>query len=419
LLVPPPFEQDRTVVLALQTLTTQASSHVLDLFGIYHNVSGHMFEVNGQKLMVEQACGGVNSLLSIIACTVFFVLLVRRPRVRAILLVVSALFWVLFANVARVVLVVYLFVRGIDVTGSKQRMLLGFDVKGWDHAAIGIVLFLVALGLIWSTDRLLEALAAPVLTGPGTIQPPRVAVPESRTVSGHWTWLGYWPAGAAFGLLLGLYIAGHIITGSGFGFSLEGRKLASVEDLKKETLVDTLSSGGAKILAYQPETRGEGNEFGGNSRSWKYRQGEVEGLISVDYPFPGWHDLTRCYTSQGYKVLEEKVVPATGPNGIGYVVITLERPGYRNGFLLLTEFNGEGSFLEPRRSGSDMTFMRQSAFFNRLISRAGATKIDPPGPIYQCQLFIETYKPLSPTEQDRAQKLFLETVPKVIAGPSK
>src|SRR5262249_50667112 len=142
LAVPPPFELDRQLILWLQSLTAQWSSRVLDLLGVFHVMAGNVVEIGGRRLLVEEACSGVNSLFSIFACTLFFVFWARRPLVQSLLLLTAAVAWVIVANVARVTLVAYACARwGLDLTA------------GWRHEGLGVLLFAVALGLLWSTDR--------------------------------------------------------------------------------------------------------------------------------------------------------------------------------------------------------------------------------------------------------------------------
>ena len=150
LAIPPPFGLDSLLVRSLQTLTTRWSSGVLDLLRVYHVMEGNVVEVGGRRLLVEEACAGINSLFSVLACTLFFVLLVRRPPLRAFLLTLAAVAWVLLANVGRVVTVAYFSARG------------GVNLAdGWRHDALGLLLFALALVMIWSTDRLLLFLSRP------------------------------------------------------------------------------------------------------------------------------------------------------------------------------------------------------------------------------------------------------------------
>ena len=113
--VPPPLELDRNLILWLQSLTAGWSSAVLDFLGTYHVMAGNVVEINARRLLVEEACSGVNSLFSVLACTLFLVFLCRRPPVRACLLLAAAMAWVLTANVARVVGVVALATPGASI----------------------------------------------------------------------------------------------------------------------------------------------------------------------------------------------------------------------------------------------------------------------------------------------------------------
>src|SRR5262249_45473600 len=69
LVIPPPFGLDRLLITKLQLLTAKASSRVLDYFGVYHNMDGTVVETAGKRYMVEEACSGIHSLFSILACT--------------------------------------------------------------------------------------------------------------------------------------------------------------------------------------------------------------------------------------------------------------------------------------------------------------------------------------------------------------
>ena len=114
LIIPPPFELDRQLILWLQSLTTRWASAVLDFLGQYHVLAGNVVEIGGRRLFVEEACSGVNSLFSAAACTLFFVFLVRRPPLHAALLLAASVGWVLAANVVRVAGIAYVLARWGD-----------------------------------------------------------------------------------------------------------------------------------------------------------------------------------------------------------------------------------------------------------------------------------------------------------------
>ena len=400
LFVPPPFELDRQLILGLQSLTTRWASGVLDFLGLYHVLAGNVVEAGGRRLFVEEACSGVNSLFSALACTLFFVFLTRRPPLRASLLLAATAGWVLAANAARVAAIAYLLGRwGIDFS------------EGWRHEALGAALFVAALGLVWSTDRLLLFLAAPSVAAaprPAAQRPapaPGAAGPRTGSPVG-------WAFAGAYLLLLlahfGLYGA------TPADAAAEGGPVAAaVERLDADSPPDRLDRW--QRLGYAPESRNAGSAFGEHSKTWTYQAGPNTAALSLDYTFPCWHDLTRCYTGQGWTMDGQVVRQADGEAGgppDGYVAVKLSKPGYRCGYLLFCQFDPRGEALEPRLGAAYLSLYRQEAAVRRWLRRfQGGPDLppsDPPGPVYQLQLFVESYSPLGAAEQVEAETLFLQ-----------
>jgi hypothetical protein len=94
------------------------------------------------------------------------------------------------------------------------------------------------------------------------------------------------------------------------------------------------------------------------------------------------------------------------------VEVLLTKPGYRSGHLFFCEFDRQGVILEPRQGGSYLSVYRhQSALRNWWQSLHGTPTpavVDPPGPVYQLQLFVESYEPLTADEREQARMLFLK-----------
>jgi exosortase len=396
--IPPPFELDRPLVLSLQALTARWGSQVLDALGVFHVLAGHVVEVGGRQFLVEEACSGINSLFSILACTLFLAFWVRRSIVLTLLLVASAVGWVLAVNVLRVVLVVY------------SGTVWGFDLAtGWRHEALGMGLFGVALFLVWSTDRLLVFLTAPNRPLPG--QPaPTVAQPvEPDLGPTHWGFGLSWMATAAISLaylsVLGTHVAlyGAPVLGSAATAS------PALEALDATVLPEKL--GVWQRCGFETQTRNPGSAFGEASRVWTFQGPRNQAFVSLDYPFPTWHDLTRCYTSQGWQIEAQNVsTEATQGAGNGLVEVVLTKPAYRSAYLLLAQFDAHGTVLEARRGGMFLSLHRHDSALRRLTGTSGTSAGDPPGPIYQLQLFVESPSLLTPAEQAEARVLFLHAL---------
>jgi exosortase len=402
LIVPPPFELDRDLTLALQTFTTRWSSRLLDLFGVFHIMDGHVVEISGRRLLVEEACAGINSLFSILACAVLFVLWARRPPLRGVLLVAAAVGWVLAANVARVVLIAVLFsARGLDLTG------------GWHHEAVGLGLFALALALVWSTDRLLAFLASTGGGPPAGARADRAAVSADAAPERRRAWPGQ--ACLAVAGVFGVLVAANVYL-NGFGTAADAPAHSqpvtdSLAGMTRETLTE--KSGEWRLHGFAEETRNPGSAFGEFSKTWVYRRPMQQAVLSLDYPFPGWHDLTRCYTSQGW-VVEDEAVVQEGPGlPSGWVALRLTKPGYRFGYLVFTQFDGTGRVLAPRLAGSQLSLHRHEQAWRRLEDRLTGTTADvsgdPSGSVYQLQVFVESFAPLQEQDLNQARELFVQS----------
>jgi exosortase len=402
LVIPPPFNWDNRLVVGLQHVTTQWSSKALDLLGVYHVMSGNVVEIAGRRLLVEEACAGVNSLFSVLACTLFFVFFTRRPFLRGVLLILATIAWVLLANVARVVAVAYLSsVWGIDVA------------EGWRHDALGFLLFGVALCLIWSSDRLLLLLSPArarvqrVTNGLGekevqTSDGPAMA-PEQPKGG-----LGCWLLAAAYSLIIlahfGLRDANAADIDSG-----PGVVAACIPHLKADTLPAQFETWQQKAFGH--DTRNPGSAYGEFSTFWTYRRGNLAAVFSLDHPFSDWHELPECYTSQGWTIEDESFhrLKTGGTDSAGaFVEVRLARPGYRSGHLFFCLVNDHGAFLDPphfRKIRSEKQAGPLDLLWDRLQGKT-APRRHAPCSIFQVQLFVEGSLPLGDDDRTGAAALF-------------
>lgn len=384
LTVPPPMNLDRELILRLQAVTTGWSSGVLDALGVFHARAGNVIEVDGRNLLVEQACSGVNSLFSLLAVTVFAAAWFGRGWVRGGLLLAAAVGWVLAANVARVVGVVVLDTRyGVDVS------------TGWRHDGFGVALFAGAVGLLWSTDQLLGFLLGPTSPAPVPAAEPAPA-PAARR--------------AGLGWLAGVFVPAFLVLFAAH-WALAEPAPAAVRDAAPvpedaELLPPRL--GEWQRQRFDVVKRDAQNFFGERSHVWVYARGGRAVLVSLDFPFPGWHDLTWCYTGQGWEVGGQGLGESEAVPG-GFVEARLTRPVGRHGLLLVCEFDRAGRPYPARPGGAGESLFRHRAALDRLRGRVGlgaAGPPDPPGPAYQLQAFAEGTAAAGPAETVAVRDLF-------------
>lgn len=407
LMIPMPFGLDNKLVGGLQKLTSKAGSSLLDLTGIYHNIRGNVLEVAGKKYFVEEACSGVNSLMSVLACTVFFVLFYRTHWVRAILLILAAVFWVVLANIARVYLITFLDTQfAIDLT------------SGIPHEILGMALFGLTLGLLWSTDRLILFFARPTAEKLAEKAPPKVdwnAVAAEVTAAPG-AWYASPVVASAFGLLLALQIVERVMTASVAPFS--GSELSKFyETIDVTTLPKSL--GKWEQLTNQFGTRDADNLYGEFSKTWRYAYDKQRPVIlSLDYPFPEWHDLRVCYRNNGWVMgvtAQAEIKLGEGEPPLHFVRVPMSDSLGKHGMIWFTNFDQDGHPVKPDELNQEL---EPSKFADKVYARfaleadhwvklfqTGKT-VGRGGSILQVQLFTESFQPLTEAELKQFEEFF-------------
>jgi exosortase len=396
LVLPPPFGLDGRLVSALQTITSRWSSRLLDLVGTFHVMSGNVLEIAGKRYFVEEACSGIHSLLSVLACTVFYVLWVRAYWLRAVLLVLAAAFWVVANNVARVFLIAFV--------GTRFHFDLSADPQ---HTVVGFALFGLTLGLVASTDRLLVFLGRrPRKELP---RPARPEAPPAGPAAARPGWFGAWPATAAY-VALALVQVGALpefLDLTQYSGSQLSERFNALEVDALPERVGPWQRQGQSI-----EKRDSGDPFGEFSRVWRYQAGGLGAVVSLDFPFPAFHNLRDCYTGSGWVVqdLREFDHPLPGTDGPQRcVTFSMERPVVRHGSVWFGAFDAHGRPVIPASTRDVVDrFRRRLDFWGHdwptVLRRPGGAPER--GCVLQVQLLVERLAPLSEPERQEAQKLF-------------
>ena len=292
-IVPPPLSADTRLIQQLRVLAVNWSTRLLDILGVTHALSGNVIELPGQKLLVDEACSGINSVLITLASSLFYGLWRRRSAIHILLCLTSALAFVLLGNLVRITLGAWLKFRyGIDI------------LSGAAHEVTGLILFVAYLAMILSTDQLLVFLTSPVRPHPWPPgpQPAAATVPPERAPARiPWRWGR--KAAYAFALLglmdlgLGWVHYQHAPPQAGLPKSAlrRGATFAMPEQIGNWKRLNTEVPPLQKV-----ETRGV------FSQVWHYRQNDTLASLALDYPFQGYHDVTLCYTLRGWDLLEQR-----------------------------------------------------------------------------------------------------------------
>jgi exosortase len=435
-----PLNFDQELISRLQAVTSRIGSLALDALGVFHVMEGNVVRVSGRDFGVEEACSGIYSLFSVLFCTLFFVLWARRPPIGAILTMVAGAFWVLAGNIVRVVAVVYLETRW------------GFDVgRGWRHDLLSLVVFFATLGIIASTDCLLYFMPASVRFWRARRAKRRelpweerdkrrtatwmVPAPDHRSALDRGaptrlpglreTWLASWTVALSFGFVGLVQVVGLMVmlprqngTDGRFADPWSGSMNASsLQALKPDVL--PARSGNFRREDFKTQTRWAGSSLGEMSRYWHYQFRDSSAIVSVDFPFDGWHELPNCYLGQGWALVERKSDPdeAAGEGGrLPVEVAKLAKEPGRHGYLLFCLFDEPGNPVEP--VGQDDSLLHHRLAFWRKLWDGREKRGGPsPGSVllwsYQVQLFIESDYPLTATEQNEARAFFRGLLPAI------
>lgn len=410
LIIPPPFGLDLRLVNGLQTLTSKCADYVLDYLGTLHLQQGNLIEVGGKKYFVEEACSGINSLLSVLACTVFYVFWAGTHWLRGILLIAASIFWVLIANIVRVVSIVYL--------DSRFQLEAKYNIDllhGWAHATLGLVLFALVLLLLASTDRLLMFLGTSVPWARAKSAPQATPAPapvvDATPVRARRGWSFAMPIAVAYSLLVLLQAVGYAANVGEYARPVFDARVVEVcNKFDADTLPATLEN-------WQRDPKFGFNKrdtpemyYADHSRTWIYasRRG-TRVTLSLDYPYPEPHALRVCYEGTGWTIESDEPFEHALPDQSSHlacVKLTLQKPPTRNGRVWYCSFDERG---EPVEQLSTTEFRWQdrfkslSASFGKLSGAAPSIRRQ----IFQVQALTESYLPLGDTEAHDAEQLFL------------
>lgn len=415
--VRPPFDADQQLITWLQRVSATFTSELLDLVGYAHYMPGTVFIAPGGKSFeVEQACSGVQSFFSLLFVAVLLVVMQRRNWFRGGLLILSAGFWAIFMNTVRILAIPF------------ADWLFDLDLStGAPHEVLGYITLLLGILLLLSTDQLLLFVFGPVEAFGEERQSTfrgftkfwnRVISGQSkptsqlrREMTGTSRMLSWLAAGV---LAVGVFWNLFDVYRSWVNSDLKLRFFDSevLVPLAENDLPSTLGDWQLGEKGYQVTNRERGSDYGQISNSWTYLAGRLPVVFSFDQAFPGWHDLTICYRSMGWKE-PENVRFTRLPDSEGnarskdwnYVVCDFYKDTGEKGFLVFSLFDAFGEAYDcPKR------FDYWAALPDRIISRMNHRIRSSlfRGETYQTQAFVSSFGTIDDKTKEEVIAKFLE-----------
>ena len=154
--VPPPSFVLDLVTAPLKAFVSMAATKSLALLGLPIARVGVVIFVSHYELLVEDACSGLNSLVGLTAISLFYIYVMRGSSWRyAALLIAFVIPIAILANIVRIMTLVLI-----------TYFLGDAAAQGFLHVGAGILLFSIALLLVFGVDHLLLALR-------GRLSPPQ------------------------------------------------------------------------------------------------------------------------------------------------------------------------------------------------------------------------------------------------------
>lgn len=132
-----------------QVFAAKVSATVLDALNVPVHLMGNVIEIPGMKLMVEEACSGMRSLMALLTVALIVASLTKRPLQYQALLVGVSVLVAIALNVLRVA-----------VTGLLAHFYDPRSATGFFHGFSGLIVFAIGLFILYGIgawiDRRLE-----------------------------------------------------------------------------------------------------------------------------------------------------------------------------------------------------------------------------------------------------------------------
>jgi len=404
--LPPPLKLDERFALLLQGWAVAGSSRILDFLIIPHERTGLVIEIPGLRLLVEEACSGINSILFMTFICVFYAMWMRRSVFFTVVLYIFTIGCVLAGNLVRI------------VSGAWAWYYYQVEIlTGWKHEAIGLSLTATYIALIILAEKSLR-------------NPSRAySVSDHESSDSPLPLLQSLNLGSAFKFLtillvfLGLV---QLVRGWDFHTQREGAKQVNTTEFDGSAFFELPPEiDGWKLVGEpKPQSKTAAYEDGVHSHIWKLQKNGMQAVVSLDYPFFGYHDVTVCYRNSGWTVNESKLLQASAENGfVPNMEIVLAKPGGVKAILLYSTIDESGIWLEdsPNRSAynKEGESLQEGNLFERLFSRLRlipyANESYDLAVNFRIQTLAAAQSGLSSAQKQEVEKLFQKVRP-LLAG---
>lgn len=406
ILIPLPLGLDGELVRVLQHVASTMASHVLDFIGVMHVMSGNVLAFPDRQFFVEEACSGINSVFVMLAATSTYIVWARVRWIRGTQLLISAVWWSTAMNALRIVL--------IAVSHDAKFADLS---EGVAHTALGLVLYLIAMWMLWSTDQLLQFVFSPLARNETNskynsqhkLRRLWTQLTEDAPTAEPLTTKNNTPADNSshpkrlHRLAFMIGIAGLLQFVPHASPASKSETTRSFDNLNQQSLV--ADSEITDFSRTQRQNLKERNLFGANSASWSIDVPGRELRATVDGPFDTWHDLRQCYSGTGWTIVNSYADDLVTPQKTVVDALTICEMTNAMGesaHLIFAAFDTNGQTISAGSGRSIWSIQR------RVLDRLQRSDKPDTMQIWQFQLLSQQAQPLSVPEQQTQLNQFMQ-----------
>jgi len=302
-----------SLLLSLQQLASVMASWALDVIGVAHLRQGVILETMQGTLFVEEACSGMQSLVTGLVVSQVYFCWQKKGLVFSLAGLACCSAFLILGNCVRIFLIGWLYAdHAIDLT------------KGWKHELTGLGVYLLVLALLPSVASVLEGMgrvyirwSKPWKERFARARKPRMAAGLPALHSLKQLLLDELPKP----LLVALALMTMATVAEAWVFR-GGETAGAAIDVSKLPSLSTIMLP-AELAGWQQDP-GEGEvsvigKYTLEQRVWTFRKGGMTAWVAAGLPYDELHPLRLCYINRDWAIAREGDIAPSNLSPFSYL----------------------------------------------------------------------------------------------------